>query len=358
MCISKFSLFSVLCILIIAGVFTVSCSDKDNPAASTDLPGSWAAVGSGVGVGIAGQVFAMTTYDYKLIMGGNFTSVDGVSASNIAAWNGTSWTALDGGVTGGPVMALGTYATLLIVGGGFDYADGISTNRVAIWTNSWGYFPSGREEAVYAIEVIWDHIFVGSANGAGGGLAFFEGSSWIEMETDITVNAFTEYDDDLIIGGTFIDFVDGSGDNITSFTGMDGSSLGSGINGSVYALTVLNDKLIAGGYFSSAGGVNVSNIAAWDGSTWAPLGSGLNGAVKALAVLNGRLYAGGEFTSSGGTTAKYIAAWDGSAWKSLGSGMDGSVNSLTTFDNKLIAGGGFTTAGGITVHGIASWTAQ
>jgi hypothetical protein len=42
-----------------------------------------------------------------------------------------------------------------------------------------------------------------------------------------------------------------------------------------------NNKIIAAGGFTITGG---SNIAAWDGTSWTSLGTGLNDTVYALAV--------------------------------------------------------------------------
>src|SRR5262245_47599845 len=61
---------------------------------------------------------------------------------------------------------------------------------------------------------------------------------------------------------------------------------------------------------------------------WSSLGSGVNGSVRALAVSGTNIYAGGLFTSAGGVTANHVAKWNGSMWSALGSGMDSSVLAL------------------------------
>jgi hypothetical protein len=71
----------------------------------------------------------------------------------------------------------------------------------------------------------------------------------------------------------------------------DWGPLDSGMNSTVYALTEFNGELIAGGSFTTAGGTNCMRIARWDGNTWQPLGSGMGGPeypnVQALTVYNG-----------------------------------------------------------------------
>jgi hypothetical protein len=358
--VSKLFVLGAGCFLILAFFLAEGCSDDDksnNPTIPTTLEGSWAPLGTGIGVNPGAQVFALTTYDTKLIMGGDFTSVDSVTANGIAVWNGASWTPFGGGVTGGPVKAFTTWMSYLVAGGGFDQSDGSSADHVALWDgSSWGGISPGRAQEVYTLAVFMDALCAGGDNGTGGGLAFLTFGGWTEMATDITVSAFAIYDNDLIIGGTFDDVGGGSYNNIFAFTGSDGLSLGSGVGGPVYALTVYNGTLIAGGFFSSAGGVGVHNIAAWNDSTWSPLGGGVDGTVYGLTVFNNKLIAAGSFTTAGGISANYIAAWDGSSWKALGSGMDGTVRAVTSYDNKVIAGGDFNTAGGESAPGIAAWT--
>jgi hypothetical protein len=345
-----------------AGLLVVGCSDDDkadNPTIPPSLNGTWAPLGTGIGVNTGGRVFALTTYDTKLIMGGLFTSVDSVAASNIAAWDGTSWAPLDGGVTGGPVRAFAAWQNYLSVGGAFTNAGGSGADHFALWDGSSFYgIDPGRAQAVNALADFMDLLFVGGDNGTGGGLATVTPVGWLELATDITVNAFTVYDDTLIIGGAFNDVDSESYNNIFGFTGSNALSLGSGTDGPVYALSVYKGVLIAGGYFSSAGGVSVHNIAAWDGSEWAPLGGGVNGTIYSLTVFNNYLIAGGSFTTAGGVSANYIAAWDGSSWKTLGSGMDGTVSTVTSYDNKIIAGGDFNKAGGMNAPGIAAWVPE
>ncbi len=144
--------------------------------------------------------------------------------------------------------------------------------------------------------------------------------------------------------------------NIVAFRGRERLSLGSGLNGPVYALTVFNGDLIAAGGFTSAGGQPIANIARWNGSAWLPVGGGVVGTVSAMTVFGGELIVGGNLTSAGGQGVSYIARWDGTTWRGLGLGVSSTVQCLSTFQNELIAGGLFTTAGGSAAAHIAAWT--
>src|SRR6185369_13961633 len=111
-----------------------------------------------------------------------------------------------------------------------------------------------------------------------------------------------------------------------------------------------------GGEFGVAGGVTVNFIAKWNGSTWSSLGTGMNGPVYALAVHDDgggpALYAGGAFAVAGGVTVNSIAKWNGSSWSAMDGGMSNIVYALASFDEgsgageQLYAGGDFDTARG------------
>jgi hypothetical protein len=259
----------------------------------------------------------------NLYIGGDFTVVGDVFATNIAKWNGSSWSALDSGISapaGGPyyggfVSALAVSGSDLYVGGQFTTAGGTPANCIAKWNGtSWSALGSGMgggdPPGVFAVAV-------------SGGVLYAGGQ-------------FT------IAGGTPANY-------IAKWNGSTWSALGSGMNFRVSALAVSGSDLYAGGGFTRAtnsGGVavTVNWIAKWDGSNWSALGSGMNARVLALAMSGSDLYAGGGFTratNSGGVavTANYIAKWDGSSWSALGSGMNDLVSALAVSGSDLYAGG-------------------
>ena len=57
---------------------------------------TWHTVGSGAGP--TGGLYAVAVAGNTVYVGGNFTHIDGVPANNIVVWNGTTWSALAGGV--------------------------------------------------------------------------------------------------------------------------------------------------------------------------------------------------------------------------------------------------------------------
>ena len=78
-----------------------------------------------------GPVYAIATFDDgngpATYVGGAFTTAGGLPASNVARWDGATWTPLDEG-TSGRVRALAVFddgrGPALYVGGGFEEADG------------------------------------------------------------------------------------------------------------------------------------------------------------------------------------------------------------------------------------------
>ena len=92
--------------------------------------GNWSALGSFPG----SSVFSFALFDdgsgARLVAGGN---------DSIASWNGSSWSMLGSGVTGGIVHALTVYDGLpgfgpdLYAGGSFSSAGGASTTKLAVW---------------------------------------------------------------------------------------------------------------------------------------------------------------------------------------------------------------------------------
>lgn len=335
---------------------------------------AWSALGSGIG-GTNVQVSALTVYDGKLIVGGYFETAGGVTVNNIAAWDGSSWSSLGTGTEGDAnasptVYALTTYDNKLIAGGGFIAVGGVSASRIAAWDgSSWSALGSGMEGIINITFVhsliVYDYKLVagGTFHEAGGvssnAIAAWNGSSWTSMNSEYVylqgVSALAIFDGELIAGGAFtsVDNVDAY--NIASWDAVSWSPLCLGINGWVYALSVFDDKLIVGGEFTVIGGVPANGIAAWDGNSWLALGSGMDYRVSALAVYGGKLIAGGNFSVAGGVSANMIAAWDGAQWSALGSGMNGVVHSLAVYDGKLIAGGNFFEAGGNFANYVAFW---
>mgnify|MGYP001176888852 CR=1 FL=1 len=79
-----------------------------------------------------------------------------------------------------------------------------------------------------------------------------------------------------------------------------------------------------------AGTAVTKGIVKWNGSQWVSLGTGLDGQVFAMTIIGTDLYACGNFITAGSLTVNYIAKWNGSSWSAVGgqSLSGGGVNAL------------------------------
>ncbi len=295
------------------------------------------ALSNGVSSGvIAGQVHAIAVHGANVYVGGVFTSAGGVSAINVARWNGEGWSALGGGLTGNNAVVRGLVpddAGNLYATGFFTSAGGVPVSGIARWNGS-AWFDVG--EGLHA-------------DGAPG-----EGRALLIL------------DDDLYVGGAFNRVGNVSITGLARWNGGTWSSVGSGVNATVLALAKDDEYLYAGGYFTNAGGLNVNRIAQWDGSKWEKLGDGLGESpaefVAAISALNGKVYAGGVFTNASGVLANHLAVWDGDEWKSMNGGTAAgsppAVYALAATPQNIYVGGTFQSLGGIPSLGIGAWRLQ
>lgn len=225
----------------------------------------------------------------NLYAGGTFTRIGGITASNIARWDGTRWWPLGSGVDN-RVTCIAFGDGNLYAGGWFSTAGGTTAFSTARWDGTaWHTLGAGVGGAPFgvlpsAIAVNGTNVFVGGllirAGGiASRGVARWDGSAW--------------------------------------------SQLGSDFEGEVNTLLFHGGSLYAGGSFTSAGGTAANRVASWNGTTWSSLGIGAAGTVNRLLMFQGALVAGGE---SG------VESWNGSAWSILDAP---SVSDLVTDGTDL-----------------------
>lgn len=372
------------------------------PAHAGDCEPEWLPLGSGTN----SEIRAMQVFDDgsgpALYAGGFFTQASGSNPASrrIARWDGSSWSPLGSGMTGATftinVSALTVFddgsGPALYAAGEFTEAGGNQASNIARWDgSSWSPLGLGTNGQVSALTVYDDGsgpaLYAGGEFTEAGGnqanhIARWDGSSWSALGSGLDanfsplVNALAVYDDgsgpSLYAGGNFTQAGGSSANFVARWDGSSWSAVGSGTSGTVNSLTVYDDgtgpALYAGGFFSGAGGNSANRIARWDGSSWSALGSGMSGGtltrVFSLAVFDDgsgspALYAGGDFTQAGGSQANNIARWDGSSWSPLGSGTDNWVWEMAMFDSgtgpALYAGGSFSQAGGNPANFFASW---
>ena len=223
------------------------------------------------------QVVAGTASD--LYVAGEFTHINGVSATLIARRTGGTWSALGQGLcsidTAGDYWQMGD----ILVDGSNVYVTGSFRTH------------SGSESYV-------------------NGIAMWNGSSWSALGGGMTASSYPKYgraiEKDPVNG---VIYVGGAFDSVNaSYTSASG---------------------VFGGPVSDTTG-----IACWNPttSTWSSIGASLSASneVNAMVYSNGALYVGGDFSSIGGVTSPFVAKFTptgacSGTWSALGGGLTSSV---------------------------------
>jgi uncharacterized delta-60 repeat protein len=332
--------------------------------------------------------------DGKVLMGGDFTTVDGVGRNRIARLNGDG--TLDVGFDPGTGASNQVQAVAVqpngkvLIGGYFTSVDGTGRNRIAR-LNADGSLDTtfdpgtGADNAVRAVAVQPDgKVLVGGAFATIDGVARIRIARLSDAGTvdagfdpgtgaNDAVLAVVIHDSKVLIGGYFTT-VDGVGRNHIARLNADGSldkgfNPGTGANDHVLTVAVQDDgKVLIGGMFTTVNGVGRNYIARLneDGSldTSFNPGTGPNLLVRAVAVQpDGKVLIGGSFTTVGGVTRNRIARLnaDGSLDAGFDPGMGASswVDAVAVqSDGKVLIGGDFTTVDGTPLNRIARLNAD
>jgi trimeric autotransporter adhesin len=261
-------------ILYAGGVFTQAGTNEVRNIAGWDGT-NWFALGNGVG----GIVRQMVVFQGKLIVGGSFTSAGGVPAANIAQWDGTNWSALGSGVTwpysGPAVDSLAASESELYVAGRFRTANGLAATNIAKWNGStWSSmghglrYRNGSDSAgngiVRALVRSQGRLIAGgefslAGNATVANVAAWDGTNWTALGTPggaIWVLAANGPD---VFAGSYSD----GPNQIARWNGSSWVGLGSGIQGAVFGLAANGVDLFVGGRFPLAGGKPATNMALW-----------------------------------------------------------------------------------------------
>lgn len=308
------------------------------PAYEPTLPSmeNW---GNGGGLNPGGRINVMEKDDdeNRLFVAGQFSSIDGLSAKSIAVWNGSTWSALGGGVEG-EIFAL-EYFKLgnkekLYVAGDFHLPNQPSKQNVAeydLLTNTWkGLQTSDMEGAVFTL--------------------------------------LSRYGD-LYIGGDF-QKVDGKpSQNLAVYRDPYGDwnhfshDIGFQTDGPVYDIELIGNHLLVGGEFQqvySHEGMSWTDAPHlvyhdWSGN-WLTLSHTLP-PVRSLAYFQGNIYAGHQFESEpvGETGISILKAglWFENTCYTAG---DNTIHGFMELnDQTLTAYGGFISDGFVFGNGAANF---
>ncbi len=372
---------------------------------------AWSNVGDGTGpvdnrYGTleTGYIYTLLVGDGVLYAGGNFAKIDGIDANNVAQWDGTTWSALGGGmgdldwdgttfIPEGIVYALAMDNGLLYAAGEFLLADEQEVNSIAQWDGtSWSGLNGGvtledgnntpQKGTIRALAVNNGAVYAGGWFSKAGGkaanhVAVWQDDAWGTLGVGVRAEEFPSYPqiyglafsgNTLYAGGRFAGAGNQNIDLLAKWENNGWSEVGTGVSSDGYdeilVLTAgLADDLYVGGSSRIIGDQRVDNIAHWQNGSWRALGGGLleneygDGPATPYAIVvgdDGRIYAGGEFTIAGGVRVSNLAMWMDGGWHNIGN-ANARVRDMVLGGDDLYVVGEFTQIGGIAANHVARW---
>ena len=329
------------------------------------------------GTGLNNGVNSITLQtDGKILLGGAFTAYNGVTENYIIRLNSsgtkdttfTTGTGFSGTVISTAVQTDGK----ILVGGLFTSYNGVTENRI-IRLNSNGTrhitFTTGTgfNHWVYSIAVQTDgKILLGGSFTAYNGITE---NRIIRLNADGTKdNSFNtgaefnngvysiavQTDGKILVGGSFTKY-NGISENRIIRLNADGTkdtsfTTGTGFNNNVLSITLQTDgKILVGGSFTAYNGVTENRIIRLntDGTKDNSFitGTGFNSVITSITVQNdGKILVGGLFTSYNGITENRIIRLntDGTKDSSFitGTGFNDTIKSIVVqTDGKILVGG-------------------
>ena len=340
--------------------------------------------------------------DSRILIGGSFTSFDGIGMSRIARLNSDGSRDITFSVGTGAnndIYAICLQADgKILIGGDFTSYNGTAVNRIAR-LNSDGTLDatfsigSGIDGAGY----VHVHVMTIQPDGkilAGGQFASYNGNSsnsLVRLNDDGTFDtSFTtgtgiatavgysapivntvavQSDGDLLVGGWFFTYQGVASNGLVRLNNNGlvdtGFNVAIGFNSTVNSLNIQTDhRIVIGGSFGAFNntGNNDATRLNIDGSLANDfnIGSGASGdQIKTVALqADGKILLGGAFNRYNGMLSNRIARLlpNGSidATFNIGIGADNSIGRLAVqSDGKIIIGGGFTSYNGTAINRIA-----
>jgi hypothetical protein len=267
-----------------------------------------------------GSVNAIVTNGSRLLIGGNFTTVDGASRGHLAAFdmNGDllPWSTR----TDGDVTALHLVGTTLYIGGAFTSLGNAARGNAGATTLTgdllpWNPRANDRVRAITSVangDIVLGGFFT---NIGGESIEHIDAVHPLTGDSQGWVYASSQYVYGLVTGpdNNVYGAIAGAGGKVRSWTSDGNLRWTTYTDGDVNAVTYYNGQVIAGGHWVYLdGGKYLPRLAAFDPSNGAPDMSWtprLNKQVWSFASEGSTMAVGGVFTSVAGSTYRRVAVF-------------------------------------------------
>ena len=162
-------------------------------------------------------VYALAEYQNKLYLGGTYHMGIGLLDSAIfAVWNGQHWLPVGGGVKGTIIKALTVYEGKLLVGGDYYLAGDVPVNNIAAWDGTeWTAFSNGFDGTVYTFCNIGKQLYAGgtfyhSGSNTANMISSWDNNAWTPLGSGMNAGVLSIYNyppspvsENIVVGGFF-----------------------------------------------------------------------------------------------------------------------------------------------------------
>ncbi len=345
---------------------------------------NWDTLGLGLSAGAGIRDLYTDSTNDRLIMIGDFSSIDTFQNNDIAVYDGNNWDCFSTGLNyGGQIFSIIEYLDTLYIGGWFwNIWNGDTIHNIAKWNgNTWvglGFNTQGF--AVRNMRVINNELFIMSSSDSINGIEIngvlkYNGNEWSNLynlpkydtlyNNPNLINDIAYYKGEYYVGGNFSNN-DLTIQDLVKYNGTEWVDVGGSIKGStsnINRIVVYNDELIVVGTMYKSDG-NVGNFTQkWNGAEWNEfinLASENNNydayaTVDEMKVYNNKLYMSGIFRYANDMPCAGILVYDGNQVCSYTSSMYGTVGAFGFYHDTLYIAG-MDSIDHVDVNRIAKWT--
>ena len=328
-------------------------------------------------LGVANNfIWTLGEYQGHLVAGGRFTSVSGVPALLVAAFDGVSWTEAGSGMSGFEVKNLAVHGTSLVAAGTLAPLKAIAA--IPALGAAWQTVGAGFTGSAGDVRSDGTYLYAcGALSTSGGvpmgGLARWNGSSWTSLASlGASSDARMTLWNGKIISSVRATSGTGAVGRLSQWDGVSlatipGDSIAFGIGGVVAHLATWGTKFVVSGSFLTNGSTLVPYVVTFDGSQWGtvsePWQPGMTGPtiwpVTDIRAWGGKLIVSGQFglvaDQDHWSSHVGVTSWDGTHWSPLGNGLLGQFIWLGDYEGDLIAAGYGVSVRGASISNVARW---